>query len=256
MFKLGKLSFYIIEYPSEFYLQKGVFQMNTKSVQQLLQNFPIFKDLTDFEMEPIIELANNRFYKSGSYVFMKGDPLKNVYFIYQGKIKIYKTDFHGKEQIVNVLQPDDMFPHQGFFRQDDYPAHAEVLEDAVLIYIPIHSFENFLLTHPEICVKLFRVLGDKIVDLQNRLEEKILLNSYEQIIMLLLRLAKNYGEKTMGNDIRITSQFTNQELANMIGSTRETVNRTLTQLKKKQLLTIDASGFFLLNVDKLEDELF
>ena len=50
---------------------------------------------------------------------MQGDPLTNVYFIHRGKIKIYKTDIHGKEQIVNVLQSGDMFPHQGFFRKDE-----------------------------------------------------------------------------------------------------------------------------------------
>src|SRR5699024_5694849 len=119
----------------------------------------------------------------------------HVYFIQSGNVKIYKADFHGKEQIVNVLQPGDMFPHQGFFRQDNYPAHAETLEDSILISIEIDSFESFLITHPEICIKLFRILGDIIVDLQNRLQEIILHNTYEQIIMLLLRLAKSHGEK-------------------------------------------------------------
>ncbi|MEC5423623.1 Crp/Fnr family transcriptional regulator [Virgibacillus sp. C22-A2] len=230
--------------------------MNTKSVQELLQSFPLFKDLTDFEMEPILDIAKNRTYRSGTHIFMQGDPLTNVYFIHLGKVKIYKTDVHGKEQIVNVLQKGDMFPHQGFFRQDDCPAHAEVHEDAVLIYIPISSFENFLITHPETCVKLFRVLGDKIVDLQSRLEEKILLNTYDQIIMLLSRLAKSYGKELSDGQIRITTQFTNRELANMIGSSRETVSRTLTQLKKKNLISTTKDGYILVEPEALEDELF
>ncbi|WP_106498028.1 Crp/Fnr family transcriptional regulator [Lentibacillus sp. Marseille-P4043] len=230
--------------------------MNSQSVRELLQKVPLFKDLTEYEMEPIVDLAKSRMYRHGTHIFMQGDPLTNVYFIRQGKVKIYKTDFHGKEQIVNVLQPDDMFPHQGFFRKDSYPAHAEVLEDAILIYIPIHSFEDFLITHPEICIKLFRVLGDKIVDLQNRLEEKILHNTYEQIIMLLLRLARHYGKEIKDNQTRINTHFTNRELANMIGSSRETVSRTLTQLKKQQLITTDKGGYFILQANKLEDELF
>lgn len=230
--------------------------MNSQSIKELLQKFHLFKDLTDYEMEPIVELAKSRTYRHGTHIFMQGDPLTNVYFINQGKVKIYKTDFHGKEQIVNVLQPDDMFPHQGFFRQDNYPAHAEVLEDAILIYIPIHSFENFLITHPEICVKLFRVLGDRIVDLQNRLEEKILHNTYEQIIMLLLRLSRHYGKEVKDNQTRIETHFTNRELANMIGSSRETVSRTLTQLRKGKLLSTDKTGYFILDPEALEVELF
>ncbi|GAB3059998.1 Crp/Fnr family transcriptional regulator [Virgibacillus ainsalahensis] len=230
--------------------------MTTYSAKGLLQHFTLFKGLTDFEMEPIVKMARNRPYRHGTHIFMHGDPLTNVYFIYQGKIKIYKTDFHGKEQIVNILGPGDMFPHQGFFRKGDYPANAQVIEDAVLLYIPIDSFENFLMTNPEISVKLLRVLGDRIIDLQHRLEEKILHNTYEQIILLLLRLAKNNDNKTLENHTRIPTKFTNQELANMIGSSRETLSRTITQLKKKDFLYTDKNGYFVLDIAALEDELF
>src|SRR5699024_3308429 len=154
--------------------------MFPETVKELLQRFPLFKDLTDEEMEPIIEIAKNRTYRQGTHIFMQGDPLTNVYFIYSGSVKIYRTDPLGREQIVNVLNAGEMFPHQGFFRNDDYPAHAEVMRDTVLIYIPIHLFENFLITNPEICIKIFRVLGNILVDLQNRLEEKMLYNTYEQ----------------------------------------------------------------------------
>lgn len=230
--------------------------MNIASIQDLLQQFPIFKDLTDLEMEPILEIANHRMYKERSHIFMQGDRLTNVYFIHQGQIKIYKTDIHGKEQIVNVLQAGDMFPHQGFFRQDDYPAHAEVLEDAILIYIPISAFENILVTHPEISIKLFKVLGDIIVDLQARLEEKILRNTYEQIILLLIRLGRSHGTEDNYGKIRLTSQFTNKELANMIGSSRETVSRTLSQLKRNNLITIVEEDFLSFSEEALEEELF
>ncbi|WP_226037670.1 Crp/Fnr family transcriptional regulator [Aquibacillus saliphilus] len=230
--------------------------MNAQSVKQLLQKFTIFKDLTSDEMTPIVELAKSRRYKKGTHVFMQGDPLTNVYFIDEGAVKIYKTDFHGKEQIVNVLKPGQMFPHQGFFRQDDCPAHAEIAEDATLIYIPISSFENFLFNNPGISVKLFKVLGDLIVDLQKRLEEQILHNTYEQIIMLILRLLDNHGTELENNLFKLNTSFTNQELANMIGSSRETVSRTLSQLKKQKLITINDKGSLILDKYGLEDELF
>lgn len=230
--------------------------MNLHTIRKLLQKFPIFKNLTDYEMDPIVDLAKHRLYRNGTHVFMQGDQLTNVYFIHQGQVKIYKTDLHGKEQIVNILQPGDMFPHQGFFRQDDYPAHAEAVGDIVLIYIPIQSFEDFLIAHPEICVKLFRVLGDIIVDLQNRLEEKILYNTFDQIIMLLLRLIKSHGEEIDEDKYIITTQFTNRELANMIGSSRETVSRTLTKLKNKQCIESDPNGLLIVYPEALKDEMF
>lgn len=230
--------------------------MNTNSIRNLLQRFPIFKSLNDYEIEPIVDLAQKKVYPNGTHIFMQGDRLTNVYFIYRGKVKIYRTDMQGNEQIVNVLQPGDMFPHQGFFRQDNYPAHAEAISDLILVYIPIQLFEDFLINHPEICIKLFRVLGDIIVDLQNRLEQKILHNTYEQIIMLLMRLSKSHGKKVNKNTFKITTQFTNRELANMIGSSRETVSRTLSQLRKQNCIENDEEGFLMINTDCLEEEIF
>lgn len=230
--------------------------MNIESIRDLLQQFPIFKNLTDLEMKPILEIVNHRIYDEHSHIFMQGDQLTNVYFIHKGQIKIYKTDIHGREQIVNILQAGDMFPHQGFFRYGNYPAHAQVLEKANLIYIPIDAFENILVTHPEISIKLFKVLGDIIVDLQARLEEKILRNTYEQIILLLIRLGKNHGIKESNGIISLTSQFTNKELANMIGSSRETVSRTLSHLKRINLITTLEDNFLSFSEEELEEELF
>ena len=230
--------------------------MYRETVKELLQRFLLFKNLTDYEIEPILNIAKNRKYRQNTHIFMQGDPMTNVYFIHSGKVKIYRTDQDGREQIVNVLKEGEMFPHQGFFRDDDYPAHAVVAEDATLIYIPIHMFEEILITNPKISIKIFRVLGNILVDLQNRLEEKILYNTYEQIILLLLRLAKSHGEAINDEAMRITTNFTNRELANMIGSSRETVSRTLTQLKKENLIETDESGQMIIYARKLEEELF
>ncbi len=229
--------------------------MKQNSVKELLQRFPLFKNLTSYEMESVLDIARNRLYRQGTHLFMQGDPLTNVYFILHGKVKIYRTDIQGKEQIVNVLGEGEMFPHQGFFRNDNYPAHAEVLEEATLVYIPIPLFEQFLITNPEVSVKVFKVLGDIIVDLQNRLEEQILHNTYEQIILLLLRLSTSHGEVINKEQVKLTTQFTNRDLANMIGSSRETVSRTLTQLKKNNLVHMGKDGSMIVNREELEEEL-
>lgn len=227
--------------------------MSSQTIQDLLQKFTIFKDLTSAEMSPIIELAQSRTYKKGTHIFFQDDPLTNVYFIDQGAVKIYKNDLHGKEQIVNILNPGQMFPHQGFFRQDNCPANAEVAADAKLIYIPIHLFEKFLYNNPGTSVKLFKVLGDLIVDLQKRLEEQILHNTFDQIVMLLLRLLNTHGSKLDQESITLHTHFTNQELANMIGSSRETVGRTLSQLKKLEIVTTNAKGDLVVNKKRLEE---
>ena len=228
--------------------------MRIEDIKKRLEAVPLFKELDKVEMDHIIQITQTRFYKKNIYVFMQGDPLDRMFFIHSGKIKIYKTDSTGKEQIIAFLESGEMFPHAGLFRNGGYPAHAEVMEDAQLISIPKTEFEEILLKNPLVCIKLFKVLGEKIVELQNRLEEQILHNTYEQIIMMLLRLCKTNGIK-VSHLYKITTHFTNRELANMIGTSRETVSRTINLLKKRQFLFTDQDGFFLVNKEILKQEI-
>lgn len=231
--------------------------MSSEDTILFLKQFPVFKDLDEFEMMPIVDFSATKTFQPGQIIFMQDEPITEVYFIKSGKVKIYKTDYEGKEQIVNMLQKNDMFPHQGLFRKGNYPAHAEIIDETTtLISIPIASFENFLITYPEICIKMFRVLGEIIVDLQNRLEQKMLYNINDQIIMLLLRLADRNSEQLDDGLSKINMLFTNRELANMIGSSRETVSRTLTQLKKKELVFVDKDGHLVIDYHGLEEAVF
>lgn len=229
--------------------------MKQEDIINRLSDVPLFRELTLEELDPIVLIAQTRFYKHKMYVFMQDDPLDRVFFIHSGKVKIYRTDLSGKEQIISVLEPGEMFPHAGFFRKGSYPAHAEISEDANLIVIPIDKFEGILITYPELCIKLFKVLGEKIVDLQGRLEAQVLHNTYEQIILLLIRLCKSNGEK-ISDKFQLTTQFTNRELANMIGTSRETVSRTLNHLKKKEYIDLCEEGYYLIDREALQQELF
>ncbi|CAM3822011.1 Crp/Fnr family transcriptional regulator [Bacillus paramycoides] len=228
--------------------------MNEEMIKKHLREVFLFKELSEEELQPIVDISSLRTYKSKSFVFMQGAPLDRVFFIHSGKVKIQKTDATGKEQIVAVLQAGEMFPHAGFFRRGVFPAHAEIIETAQLIVTPIADFEKILIQYPELCIKLFKVLGEKIVDLQNRLEEQILHDTYEQIIMLLLRLCKSNGIQ-VNDTYTLKTQFTNRELANMIGSSRETVSRTISQLKRRKLIDLDENGCYIIDPNALEAEI-
>ncbi|MBS4215901.1 Crp/Fnr family transcriptional regulator [Neobacillus rhizophilus] len=229
--------------------------MKIDEIKRVLSEFTLFRSLNDTELSKVTDIAIAREWKKNSHVFHQGDPLENVYFIYDGKLKIYKSDVNGKEQIVAIMKKGEMFPHVGFFRKGDYPAYAEVLESSTLIAVPISKFENVLIENPELCIKVFKVLGEKIVDLQNRLEEQILNNTYEQIVKLLIRLAQKHGKEQEDGTILLKSEFTNKDLANMIGTTRETISRTLTKMKKDELIEVDEEGDMILDIEILMEEI-
>lgn len=229
--------------------------MDKNEIKSVLARFSLFRDLEDHELEKIVDISISREWKKNSHIFMQGDPLENVYFINEGKVKIYKSDANGREQIVAILKKGEMFPHVGFFRKGGYPGYSEVLEQASLVVVPISQFEKVLVDNPHLSIKVFKVLGEKIVDLQERLEAQILNNTYEQIIKLLIRLGELHGEKQEDGTILLKADFTNKDLANMIGTTRETVSRTLTKMKKDELITTDSNGNMILDPDVLMDEL-
>jgi CRP/FNR family transcriptional regulator, cyclic AMP receptor protein len=236
-------------------LDYGVFLLNKNEIKKVLSQFSLFRDLDNYELEKIVDISISREWKKNSHVFLQGDPLENVYFINEGKVKIYKSDVNGREQIVAILKKGEMFPHVGFFRKGGYPGYSEVLEPASLVVVPISQFEKVLVENPYLSIKVFKVLGEKIVDLQERLEAQILNNTYEQIIKLLIRLGELHGEKQENGTIVLKSDFTNKDLANMIGTTRETVSRTLTKLKKDGLIISDSQGNLILDPDVLLNEL-
>ncbi|MBN8200234.1 MULTISPECIES: Crp/Fnr family transcriptional regulator [Bacillaceae] len=230
--------------------------MRAEEIKGVLSQFSLFKELNNEELDKVVEISISREWKKGSHVFLQDDPLDNVYFINCGRVKIYRSDINGKEQIVAILTKGEMFPHVGFFRKGGYPAFSEVLENAQLVVVPISQFEKVLIENPELCIKVFKVLGEKIVDLQERLEAQILNNTYEQIIKLLVRLAKMHGQKREDGSFILKGDFTNKDLANMIGTTRETVSRTLTKMKKEMLIETDQDGHLIIDPDQLLETIF
>ncbi|EMT47086.1 Crp/Fnr family transcriptional regulator [Anoxybacillus flavithermus] len=222
-------------------------------VKERLKAISLFSTLSDQELDAIVHIATVRTYKPKTLAFMQGDPLDRVFFIARGMVKIYKTDTNGKEQIVSLLQEGDMFPHTGFFRRGAYPAHAEMMSETTLIVIPIEQFEQTLICYPQLCVKLFRVMGEKIIELQTRLEEFAFHNTAEQLARLFIRLAKTNGTYVNGR-YRLKAPLTTRELANMIGTARETVSRALSQLKQQDIVTTDEDGCYIIDVHALQQK--
>ncbi|WP_153122528.1 Crp/Fnr family transcriptional regulator [Peribacillus tepidiphilus] len=208
-----------------------------------LKNASLFNELSSSELKLIENISISKNFKKGEHIFFQGDPLVNVYFIQEGLVKVYRNDANGREQIVSILSKDELFPHIGFFRDGTYPAFAQAIEQTKMIRIPKNRFEEILIANPELCVKLFKVLGEKIIDLQTRLEAQILNNTYEQIIKLLIRLGESHGKNMKDGKVYLDVNVTNQDLAKMIGTSRESISRTFSKLKKQKLLFEEKSGY-------------
>jgi len=221
-----------------------------KDTAALLMRIPLFRDLSGSEMEQVAQLVIFRYYARKSVIFAQGDEKEAVYLIRDGLVKTFKTDESGHEQIVSFLKPGDMFPHTGFFTSQPYPATAAAITDVRLAAIPIRQFEQLLLKMPAIAVKVMRVMGEKIAELQERLQTLTGQDVRHRVVSFLLELAERLGEARDGR-IAINLPMTNQEFAGAVGSTRETVNRMLNQLEKDQILKTDRNRIVILDPDAL-----
>ncbi|NIK12049.1 Crp/Fnr family transcriptional regulator [Alkalibacillus almallahensis] len=203
------------------------------------RQFPIFQDLADEELQEVNDIANQRDMKKGNVVFHQGEARDAVFFVISGLIKIYKVSESGQEQVINFIHSNDMFPHVGFFDDSPYPATAVTLTDTHLLAIPIEAFENLLIQKPKISIKVMRVMGKKILDLQSRVQQISTKTVFERTVSMLIQLTDELGENETSGEITLNLPITNTDLANMVGVTRESVNRTFNQLKKSNIITYD-----------------
>jgi CRP-like cAMP-binding protein len=226
-----------------------------EKIAKWLAVIPLFKDLTKEELSLFADAAQIRPYKQKRHIFMEGDQLDHIYFICNGKVKVYKKNLTGKEFIMYVLEPGEMFPYIGFKSTGYHVAYAKALEDAHLISIPIKYFLEILVFFPKVCMKIFNFLGERITDLERRLEGHLFHDTYEKIILLLIRLCQSNGEKTE-KGYKLKTKFTSSDLAKMIGTSRETVCRTITELKQKNYVFLNQDGYYFIDKDSLKRKLF
>lgn len=218
---------------------------------ELLHKVPIFRDLTDDELKHVQNITIKRFYRKRTVIFTEGAEKEAVYFVIDGMIKAFKTDENGNEHIVSFLNHGDMFPHTGLFNQNPYPATAEALVDSKLLAIPVRSFELLLNRIPEISIKVMRVMSAKIEELQQKLQQLTGNDVQDRGLAFLVKLAEKHG-KVKDGMVFIRVPMTNQEFASAIGTTRETVNRLINQLRKEGILESDRSGYRIKDMDALK----
>jgi CRP/FNR family cyclic AMP-dependent transcriptional regulator len=227
-----------------------------QDTMQLLRNIALFRELDDADIQKIGGLLIRREVEEKTHIFYQGEPLDIVYFIAKGQVKIYRNDEQGREQVVNILQTGDLFPHVGFFQPSAvYPAHSVMLESGVLLALSTSRFRALIESNPALCLKLMSVMEAQYIEQQGRLAEMVMHNTFGRLVLLLLRLSRQHGVPQQDGSIRIGVPLTHQDFANMIGTSRETVNRTLSQLKKAGAVQTTGDHFLVIQPEQLEKQL-
>lgn len=212
----------------------------TKDVEQL-KNIHLFAGLSDEQLAEIAGLMRERKYRKGHIIFMEGEPGEAVYFLKSGRVKIFKQDEEGREQILHYISPGEVFAEVVLFDGGEYPACAEVVEDAQVGFIRNQDLNALLLQKPSIALSLLKIMARRLRTSQRQIMELALKDTTRRLASLLLELAREHGIPEEGG-LRINVHFTHQELANMIGTTRETVNRILSEFRRDKAISATRQG--------------
>ncbi|AYO32095.1 MAG: family transcriptional regulator, cyclic receptor protein [Thermoanaerobacteraceae bacterium] len=216
----------------------------------ILKKIPIFSGLSNEELGKIKELVQAARYRKGVVIFQEGDPGEAVYFIKSGKIKIYKSDEEGREYILHIFQEGDVFAEAVLLGGGSYPASAEAVEDSVVGFIKNCDLEKLISQNLQISLKIIKVMAGRLREAQEQIKNLAFRDTYDRTACLLHKICLDYGHRTT-NGIEVDLPFTRQEMAALVGTSRETVTRVLSDMKKNGIIDMDRQKIIVLNEKRL-----
>jgi CRP/FNR family cyclic AMP-dependent transcriptional regulator len=221
------------------------------SAWNFLKNISLFAELSEPDLAVIGGLTITRNFRKNMIVFMEDELGEGFYYVKSGKVKILHTALDGREHIIHILGPGEVFAEVLLFQKGGYPATAVALEDSVIGMIKNSDLEQAVLTYPSIALQLIKVLSQKLLQAQISIKALAFSDIYVRTAQNLVNLARKYGKAT-DRGLEINIDMTRQELANLVGTSRETVTRTLSSLKKAQIIDLADHKIIVLQWDKLE----
>jgi len=225
------------------YRRKKVITLPYAARAEILKQSLMFSSLNEDELAELSKLAIERSFKPGEFVFWEGDAPNYFYVVIEGKIKVLKYSSSGKEFIIAFFGSGEMFGEVAVLESKPYPASAQTVADTKILGIKKEDFLSFLATRPQVALGIINVLGGRLREAQGRLKDLAGERVEQRLAMTLLMLSSKLGT---------TLPFTRQEIADMAGTTTETVIRVTSQLKDRGIIRSVRGRIIILDETKLK----
>lgn len=206
-----------------------------------------------FSAENLDRLKNIMYSKTvmaGSYLFWDGDQADYLYFVKKGQVKLTKSTDNGNKITLYLYNEGDMFGQIDPFQHSTQTFNAEVIEDAEFGIIQQKDLETLLWQHGDLAIEFMKWMGVMHRMTQTKFRDLLLYGKPGALCSLLIRLSNSYGVH-QGNEIKIEKKMNNSELAEMIGATRESVNRMLSEMRKADVITIEHGAIIIKDLQYL-----
>lgn len=198
----------------------------------VLKRVPLFAGLPDGELVPFSELMRERSYPKGSVILFEDDPGDALYLVVSGQVKVVLIGEDGREVILSVLGEGTFFGEMSLLDDEPRSAHVIAMEDSSVLALRREDFRARLRASPEVAIALLRELSRRLRRADDQIGSLVLLDVNGRVAELLVRLATEEGGE------RISRKLTHATIAQMIGSSRETVSRTMRELQDRGLISV------------------
>jgi CRP/FNR family cyclic AMP-dependent transcriptional regulator len=204
-------------------------------MEQILKKIPLFSDLEEKELQTIASHAVSKSYPRNAVIINEGDDTNSMYIIQSGKVKAFLSNEDGKEVILKIMKPGDYFGELSILDSAPRSASIMTMEPCKFSIISREDFDKVLDAHPEMARKLVTELTRTIRRLTDSVRNLALMDVYGRVASTLLDMSEEI------DDIRVINQkLTHQDIARMIGSSREMVSRIMKDLQKGGYITSES----------------
>lgn len=207
-------------------------------VSQLVAPSNFLAQLSAADYAELAALARVQHHQKGDLVFRAGAPGHHVYFLKTGKVKIYQLSPLGREVILWFCFPGEIFGLAEVARGGGRVVNAQACDQSEVLAVSQEQFKGFLMNHPQTSLLSMQVLSSRLRILGEMFVNLVSDEVNTRIAKLILRLSARYGTR-VGKEIFLNIPLTHQEIADMVGTSRQTVTSTLSTLKKQGVLSID-----------------
>ncbi len=204
----------------------------------------LFAEVQRELLEPIVKESNVRELQRGDFLFSEGDDANDLFIVLEGRVAIANRSFDGRESVVALMEAGDLFGEMPLFRPDGRSADARVLESSSVVVIPYAPVKSLYLKNPELLGRIVDMLAERLKVMDVALADSMFLDVTGRTAKRLIELA--------GDDDEFELPVTQEELAGMIGASRERVNKSLASFIKLGWLTQKGEKYVILDRKQLE----
>ena len=222
------------------YVAGGIIEVQLTKKEQALKTLPLFDQLGEEEICSLSSRVSLKTYPKNTILVSEGDETDSLFIIDTGKVKIYLSDEEGKEVIINILEDGDYFGEVALLDSKPRSASVMTLEEGRLWLISKKDFETWLLQYPQIALLLLRDISKRLRLLTDNVKSLALMDVYGRVARTLLHLAKQKNDKLV-----IDQKLTQQDIANMVGASREMVSRIMKDLVAGGYVSIERSSIII-----------